>query len=520
MLERQSKTLRELHELVGIISVTGPEKRKGLSLDVLRRSPRPFAKLYRSLVKDSNLNESGALKALTVVVSGESSVTREPGLIMDKSRFNRVKSDLKSRLLDTLFLLDLGNAGYSDYSLTLFAVNRTMFLARTLVALGARDLSESLAKSGIAKAMLVEEWSAAMEFLFILRGTASQAGDAKAYQFYMSEYLQCQRLLAAEHEAESRMEQLQLGFARRGGELPSHAAFAENAADRVDELAATYPSFKLSFLAIRLRAAAAQLRMDHRTSLGVCSRAFALLDRYPQFSNPARRAEYAITMLVSAGQLKDTPAAEKAIQECNRYLTSRKNNWFIFKEYEYLYLMRTLRFDEARALIRSIFSHDRFNLQSEAAKEKWGLFRLYAEYVGGDRVPVKTPADVGALIPMFAADKTGFNTSMVLLHVLLLARREQFAEMRDRMEFIKGYRKRHLKGPENTHAAHFFTMLALIDTCDLNYRKIVSRSANLLRELKRMESEESIQGELILPYSYMWQQILEALQAYHHLSHR
>jgi hypothetical protein len=41
----------------------------------------------------------------------------------------------------------------------------------------------------------------------------------------------------------------------------------------------------------------------------------------------------------------------------------------------------------------------------------------------------------------------------------------------------------------------------------------------MLVELKRMESEEPIQGEVILPYSHVWSRIMNVLRDYHPIAH-
>jgi hypothetical protein len=510
MRSRSSKIWLELNELVRIIASAGPLKRRAVSLEDLRGSEQSHAKLYRTLAEDPGASEETAYRQFS---KADQNGRKE------WMKFAGLKSRLKSSLIDTLFLLDLDAAGHSTYSVSLYTVNRLTFLARVLHSLGARQLAISISRKGVSTALSIEEWSCAMEFLFILRREASRSGDSKAHCFYMNEYLTCQQLRAAEQEAELQMEQLQLAFARKGGENIRYAGDADAAASRVDSIALINPSFKLSFLALRLHAAASQMRMDHERTLEICNDALNLLSRYPQFSNNARRAEYGINMLVSACQLNRTAKCEEAIRICKDNLIPTTNNWFVFKEYEYLFLMRSLRFKEALELVSSVISHERFDTQPDAFKEKWELFRLYADFTIGSILTAKTPPDFNLLVPTLTPDKTGFNTAMIVLHILLLAHQGKFGDVRDRIEFVKGYKRRHLRGAENSHAAHFFRMLSLIETCDLNYKKI-SRTASKSRiELARIEKERPFQGEQVLPYSWCWEYLMAKLREYHHVAH-
>jgi hypothetical protein len=181
--------------------------------------------------------------------------------------------------------------------------------------------------------------------------------------------------------------------------------------------------------------------------------------------------------------------------------------------------MRSLRFRQALELLRGVFKHERYHTQPDPSKEKWELFRLYGEFVNEEQVPIKTPSDFGALVPTLTPDKTGFNTSMIVLHILLLTQRKEFGNLRDRLEFVKGYRKRYLKGPENSQSSYFLRMMNLIETHDLNYKRITRSASKMLVELKRIEEEEVIQGERILPYSWIWNYLMMSLREYHPLSH-
>src|SRR5207248_2368565 len=136
----------------------------------------------------------------------------------------------------------------------------------------------------------------AMEFLVTLRAHAARAGDSRRHEVYVKEYLQCQKILAAEQLAEMTYEKIQLLFATSEGEKPEHAVAVESAAKEARDLAADYPYFKLQFLALRLSATTAELQMNYQAVFQVCVDAFELLDKYPQFSNKARKAEYAIRM--------------------------------------------------------------------------------------------------------------------------------------------------------------------------------------------------------------------------------
>jgi hypothetical protein len=514
IMVRVSKTFRELRELVRIVSESGPQEWSIVSLKAIAKSQSPYAQLFRVLKENPELNEAQVLRSIVPVHDDTGMRVDHIPSALAEERTRKTKSRLKARLLNSLFVLNLTDSAYSAYSQTLFKVNRTVFLSRVLTALGARVFAVSMARTGLARAMEIEEWVCALELLKILRSNAVQSGEVKAYKVYVEQSVHCQRLIEAEEIASGCVEGLQIVFAKSGGEKPEHAQAAAAAAEIAARMSKQFPSFKLSFISVRLRAMATQLQMNYADTISVCDEAFALLNQYPIFSNHSRNGEFALMGLISSVQGRNGEASSLYIELCQKHLDKGKNNWLNFKEFHYLHLMQKLEFQEANNIVREVMSNSRYSMQTEAVHDRWNLFQLYAEFTTGARVPITKADDFAVLVQSFAADKAGLNTAMILLHVLLLAERKQFGELRDRIEFIRGYRKPHLKGPENSQMNRLFRMLELIETCDLHYIKILRRSRALLEDLKKAEESEPIQGEQILPATWIWNRLMEQLREY------
>ena len=225
--------------------------------------------------------------------------------------------------------------------------------------------------------------------------------------------------------------------------------------------------------------------------------------------------------LVASVQGRIREGVPRYLALCEEHLDKRKDNWMTLKEFQYIYLMQILAFQAAYRVVQEVLSNPRYGIQTEAVHDRWNLFLLYAELTTGMRVPITKIEDFRMfLVHSYTADKAGLNTAMILLHVLLLAERKQFGELRDRIDFIRGYRKRHLKGSENSQMNRLFRMLKLIETCDLHYIKIVRKSRALLDELKKSEETEPIQGEQILPATWIWNRLMEHLREYHPVNTR
>src|SRR5947199_10815986 len=104
MLSKPSKIFEEIRELVRIVSVAGPRRVAIFSLDAAERSVKASAQLFRMLRDDKNVSEGAAERYL--LSSLPSATSKHPNL-------GKLKSRLKSKLLDTIFLLTLSEEGYS-----------------------------------------------------------------------------------------------------------------------------------------------------------------------------------------------------------------------------------------------------------------------------------------------------------------------------------------------------------------------------------------------------------------------
>jgi hypothetical protein len=505
MRSGHTKDVADLIDLARIFHRAGPVEGRTIARSVLEGSDGLKPKLYQAVRDNPELSE----RELAARVFGD--------VVPDAQKFSRLKSRLKALLLDAIPFLDLEQGNYSGYMSAVYGVARASFVCQILLLLSARDLAASIARKTLPVAIKMEEWSSAMQLLLILRADAMHKRKTKRYQFYADEYLHCERLLAAENMSKVQTEEIQMVFTNHAGPQPKHVERTVEAAARAIVLVETHPSFKLSFSALRLRSIAAQLQEDYDETIKISDEAATLFRRYPQFYTKARQGEFAIHKLVAAIHIRLHSIADEAILECRQCIDHSKNNWFVYREYEFLHLMHTLCFAPAMAVVEEVLVHPRYPGLSKMASERWELFRLYAEYTTGRRVPIRNPGDFSRLLPTFTADKTGHNTGLIVLHVLLLAERGQFADLVDRVDFIRGYRKRFLRGAQHSHASLFFKMTALIELADLDVKRLDKKARSLYLELLRTEREEPIQGEVILPYSWIWNRLRSLLREYHPL---
>src|SRR5579883_2297931 len=207
MFEKSSNSFLRLQELVDIINRLGPTKQQFVSRHMLEEaSESQEALLYRTILSTQQPGERAVKKNLPADFNTE--------------RYERVKSELTSILLNLVFVLDLKRAKYSEYSQRLNELRKAEFLVKTLASAGARVVAMTIAEEYIVEARELEEWSTARELISLLRDAASMAGDGEQVERYTNESNTLFELLRYEELSLVAQERLTAAFASSRSEKP------------------------------------------------------------------------------------------------------------------------------------------------------------------------------------------------------------------------------------------------------------------------------------------------------------
>ncbi|MCB0639396.1 MAG: hypothetical protein KDC54_22375, partial [Lewinella sp.] len=116
-------------------------------------------------------------------------------------RYRRVKADLRDRLVNALFLVDLSLPSYNERQRAYYEVYKNWSACKILLGKNAREAGISLAERVLRQAEFFEFNEVALDISRTLRlhyGTLM--GDAKRYRVYADKSLALQRIVQAEGE--------------------------------------------------------------------------------------------------------------------------------------------------------------------------------------------------------------------------------------------------------------------------------------------------------------------------------
>jgi hypothetical protein len=493
MARKQSGSLVILRELVSIASRFGPHFLPTRSASYLNKSESRPAQYYRA------------------IDAGEGRSIEKPS--EPKSNKDRlVRARLRDILLNQVFHLDLQRAGYSAYAVRLFRVRQRVFQAKALRALDARRVASAIATKTLAEAEALEDWLSVMDLLQLLRNDAALDGDSEAFSRFELSFDNALDIFRATQRAKTAMERFQSVSARSAADNPVLKEALREALAEVEAAGSQHRTFEIQNQALRLRSFIAQVSGNYLSALRICDEAESLLREAPVFQNRARFAEYALKRLVCSIQLRDQEVGREAIEKCTPLFREGENNWYVFKEYQFLFLMHTLHFEEAYHLVIDVVRSPRLRMQSELVQQRLELYRLYAEELTQRHLPTSSLDGLLRLVPDFKKDKVGFNLAVLLLHILVLIERKDKAAVLERIDALKVYRRRYLKDSAHDQADLLVRLLMVLEANDLNVPRACTQIAKLGLSIDAAESHDVLEGIQIVPYDWLWNFLLDRIR--------
>ncbi|HYE74927.1 MAG TPA: hypothetical protein VEF04_16420, partial [Blastocatellia bacterium] len=413
------------------------------------------------------------------------------------------------------FHLQLSKAGYSNYFQRLYENDRQTFIAKIVVALGARQTATQLARRAYAEAVKLDNASSAIEMALLLRQSALLKGDHREHSKYSIAIERWLGIRAAELRLEGLFDRLRIGYAKHASLKSGDLQSAYDASMLARTLMREHPSYNVKLFGYRILTLTTQTRGDFAMCLDHCKEAESFIASSSTFASPVRLAEFAAKRLVCSVHLRKLDEGEQAAEICRSAFKEGTNNWYVYLEQYFLLCTACGEFSKASLIWEQARACYNFDSQSQARKDRWMIFSLYLHLLQGTLksslpVPLKGTLTFRSLIaqsPSISTDKAGFNFALVILHVLYLIQEKQWSVLLDRLESLRSYRVRHLRN-KDSQAAAFVKLLLDLEKRDF---KSPGDDQQHLQMLSGMMDTSVIEGLQIVPFDILWQWVVARL---------
>ncbi len=289
------------------------------------------------------------------------------------SKYRQLKSRFRTRLLNSLFFIDLNKPGTSDYDRSYLTVNRLWTLVKILQHYNAKDPALSLAKKIYKIASKYQFTDFVVHTLNILRGQAAETGDSKQFDKYTKVLKSQQQILNAEIASDENILSIKLAAKNVVPDIEiieAHCNELLSLSEKFDSPAILYNMY-LGW-AIRF-----ETRHEFKELLEVCQKVDEYVTTNPIFNAVKRHTVFRLKKMKAYLHLRDFHNGRNEVEISLKTFSEGSMLWFSFMEYYILLALHTENYYIAYAIYKKARTNSKFNKLPKDTKEKWKTFFDY-----------------------------------------------------------------------------------------------------------------------------------------------
>ncbi len=498
--------MRDLVELVGLVNKT---KLKGSG--ILKFIIEPDSKMERLF---------DALLDKTVQTDEDAKALFKEG---NEANLTSLKSKLKERLLDAIFLLDFKDANFTNRQKAFFECYKKWSAAMTLLIRNAKITGIDLLERLLRHAKHFEFTELTLDILRVLRLQYSTVdGDVTKYEDVKKQYLEYEKIWQMESKAEFFYSELMVQYTNSKSTKAEVTQQAEEFFAELKPFMAVCTSFKLHLFGRMVHLLIYNSENDYVKTATLCEEAITFFDNKDYDSGLPLQVFY-YNLIVCYLQLGEFEKGQKAIERCEYFFEEGSFNWFKLQELFFLLAVRTGHWEEAYHLYEKVVNYPRFEEKQVQVVEMWRIFQAYVFYlIKIGKIPESVLSErskkfkMGKFIndiTLFSKDKGGMNISVLIVQILYAIAEKDYKKSSDRIEGIEKYCSRYLKDDATFRSNCFIKMLLQVPQARFHREASVRKTERLSKQLLTVPLESANQSHEIeiIPYEVLWEMALESL---------
>jgi hypothetical protein len=504
--------MKTLIEISKIVTKKRISKIEIFDKSLLNKKDSMFNEFYEGLINEKFKTDEEAAKVLY-------------GSTPLDDKYRQLKSRFTKRLLNTLFFLDANDPSFSDYHSAYYTCNKNWSQVRILLGSGARHSAVKIASKTLTVAQNYRFSDMILNCSRIMMSNASLNGDERAYEEYAQITRKSMKDLEYEITAEEMYQRLTIGFATSAGINSELASKADAYLAEVNTLCEKSDSYALHFTRYQIKILSFQLRGDYRKTLAACDEAENYLIANKAFNQKLRHATLALIRISCYLQLRDYENGKRNAEKCLELFQEGTNNWFVFLEYYFLLAMHTENYINAAGIFLKVSNHPRFPFTSEERQEKWKIFEAYLNYIfetenldkdllnDANRRKFRLLKFLNE-VPHFTKDKKGYNVAILVIQVIYMLEKGDYAGIISRSEALSVYCSRYLRKDDAYRSSCFLKMLLTMEKEDFKYDRTKQMAFKYLRKMTEGEegASEHVNEWEVIPYETLWEKVLNRLK--------
>ena len=499
--------MEKLKELVNIVT-----RNKVKAIEVIGFSNDNNTKLnqlYEGIQSGQYNNDEDAFEALY-------------GEDCDKNPYYKLKHNLKERLYNTLFFIDIKSSKYSDIKRANLYVQKMISLFNLLRAKDAKLNAIAIGEKVIHTAI---EYEFALEVIHLARRLRSLyalvIGDRKKYLYYHDLIIKYQRIAEAEAMAEGNYYDIISLYIKNKSTKEESVNIASTYLEDLNQVELEFETAHFFYCKTMIAISLYMGQNDYHKTLAICDESLARLEKFPVKKTSAFLS-ISFQKIACCIQLKLYKEGRKVILEYIEKIPEGTFNWFKMHELYLTLCLHTKSYQEAYEVYEKATKHPKFSRFPKYAREVWKIFQSWIHFlnVAGKiskekekRAKFRVSKYVNE-VPVFSKDKRGLNIPILISQIVLLLQQKRYDALIDRVEAIEKYKDRYLDKENNFRSNIFVRLLLEIPKRDFSFTQISRKTEKLVARLNEAPLEIANQSHdlEILPYEDTWEIILEELR--------
>lgn len=442
------------------------------------------------------------------------------GASPEDQAYRKLKNQLKKRLINAVFFIDVKQAGYSDWDRAYISCCKEWAATKILFNRGASKAAIDLALRIFKQAQYYQFSELLVNISKILRLYYSTCQpNARKFQHFDALHKGYVELWQGENLAEDLY--IQLVQQRLFGTTSINPGAARASYEQLHPLMVRHRSYHFLRHAYLLKVAALLNECNYEDGVLACEEAMATLNGIA-FVPQSAFLTFLYQKLLCHIQLQDYAEGKKVVEQALSMEKEGSFNWFKNRELGLVLALHTRNYTEAYRVWQLASTHPAFGRLNKLAQEKWRIYEAWLHYLmfigklNAPDVPVKSKFRLNKFlneVPQYSKDKRGMNVPILILQILFLLAQKRHDVVLSRIEAIERYCCRYLKEDENYRSNVFIRLLLQIPKGHFHPHSVLPRAERYLKLLWQYPQRVNPQGHEIemVPYEDLWEMVWESL---------
>ena len=447
----------------------------------------------------------------------------------NKAAFDKLKSRLHDRMINTLFFIDVNQPNFTDSQKAYYNCYKNAATVKILLGRYGREHAIPLAIKTLGTALYFEFTDIALNLAKDLRthfGTI--IGDDKKSSHYNRIVQTQSRLYMAELKAEEHYSSLISNFVSSKSTKPELIKIAQKYSEDLQGLLQENDSFRLNFLFFLVFTLRYELENNYVGTLEVSKSAIQYFKQRKIPASPNILWNFWMKKLQCYIQLSQYNSAEEASKKCITLPPLGANNWFSGLNYSMILFFHYQKFNKAFEIYQQATTNNKYKKLPPSYSEPWRIHEAFIFYfIRIGKIDVSNQKKLKTFrinkflneMPTYSKDKYGINITILILHVLFLLLDGRYGEIIDRMESLNTYTHRYLRKDHTFRSNCFIKMLLQLPAASFHKEAVIRKAKKFKDKLESVPLEEANQSvEIeIVPYEMLWEFVLDSLDnKFHH----